>query len=157
MNTFIGNTEAKTDDKGRIFIPAHYRKILSEAGSRHIVMRKDTDNECLVFYPEQVWEQKVRSLRGALDEWEADDQLILMQFMADAEVLDIDNQGRVLLQRKYLEAIGATQEVLFVGMLDRFALWNPQTFAAKRSGQKELADKIREKMRRKAEATSGTK
>ena len=114
-------------------------------------MRKDTDNECLVFYPEHIWNSKVQALRDALDEWEADDQLILMQFMADAEILDTDAQGRILLQKKNLEAIGATQDVLFVGMLDRFALWNPQTFAEKKTGQKELAEKIRERMHRKAE------
>jgi len=137
MNTFIGNTEARADEKGRIFVPAAYRKILAEAGSKHIIMRRDTDNECLVFYPEQVWNEKVQSLRSALDEWDPEDQLILMEFMADAEILDF-------------ETIGASQDVLFVGMLDRFAMWNPQTFAERRAGSKELADKIRERMHRAA-------
>lgn len=150
MNTFIGNTEARADEKGRIFVPAAYRKILAEAGSRHIIMRRDTDNECLVFYPEQVWNEKVQSLRAALDEWDPEDQLILMEFMADAEILDTDSQGRILLQKKYFETIGASQDVLFVGMLDRFALWNPQTFADRRAGSRELADKIRERMHRAA-------
>ena len=47
MNTFIGNIEARLDGKGRVFIPASYRKILAEMGSTHIVMRRDTDNECV--------------------------------------------------------------------------------------------------------------
>jgi len=151
MNTFIGNIEARTDEKGRIFIPAAYRKILAEAGSRHLIMRRDTDNECLIFYPEQVWNGKVQALRSALDEWDPDDQLILMQFMSDADILDTDSQGRVLLAKKTLESIGAGSDVLFVGMLDRFALWNPQTFAAKKSGEKDLAERIRAKMRAKKE------
>ena len=58
MSTFIGNIEARLDEKGRIFVPAAYRKILGEEQSRRIVMRRDTDNECLIFYPESVWNRK---------------------------------------------------------------------------------------------------
>lgn len=147
MSTFIGNIEAKTDEKGRIFIPASYRKILSEQNSRRIIMRRDTDNECLIFYPEQVWNEKVSALRQALDEWDPEDQLILMQFMSDAETLETDNQGRILLNKRNLESIGAHGELLFVGMLDRFALWNPQTFTEKKLAQHELAERIRQKMK----------
>ena len=139
------------DEKGRIFIPAAYRKILAEAESKRIVMRRDTDNECLMFYPEAVWNEKVETLRAALDEWDPEDQLILMQFMADAEYMDLDGQGRILLQKKNLETIGAQQDVLFVGMLNRFALWTPENFAAKRLSQSELAARLRAKMKRKNE------
>ena len=135
MQTFVGNIEGRLDEKGRIFVPAAYRKILSELESKRIVMRRDTDNECLMFYPESVWNEKVEALRAALDEWDPEDQLILMQFMADAEYMDIDGQGRILLQKKNLETIGAQQDVLFVGMLNRFALWTPENFAAKRLSQ----------------------
>ena len=146
MGTFIGNIEAKTDEKGRIFIPSSYRKILSDMLSRRIIMRRDTDNACLIFYPEQAWNQKVESLKAALDEWNPDDQMLLMQFMAEAETFETDTQGRILLQRKTLESIGADKTLVFVGMLDRFALWDSTTFAEKRISQKELANKIREKM-----------
>lgn len=147
MSTFIGNIEARLDDKGRIFIPAVYRKILNEMESHRIIMRRDTDNECIIFYPEQVWNAKVGQLRSALNEWDPDDQMILMQFMAKAEILEMDSQGRILLQRKNVETIGAQQDVLFVGMLDRFALWSPSVFKDKQLSQKDLADRIRNKMK----------
>ena len=149
MQTFVGNIEGRLDEKGRIFVPAVYRKILSEADSKRIVMRRDTDNECLMFYPEQVWNEKVEALRQGLDEWDPEDQLILMQFMADAEYLEMDGQGRILLQKKNLETIGAQNDVLFVGMLNRFALWTPDNFAAKKLSQSELAARLRAKMARK--------
>ena len=148
MQTFIGNIEAKLDDKGRIFVPAVYRKTLAEMGTKLMVMRRDTDNECLMFYPESVWNEKVEQLRQTLDEWDPEDQLILMQFMADAEYLEMDGQGRILLQKKNLETIGAQNDVLFVGMLNRFALWAPDTFAAKKLSQTELAARLRAKMKK---------
>lgn len=149
MQTFVGNIEGRLDDKGRIFVPAGYRKILAEWESKRIVMRRDTDNACLMFYPEAVWNEKVEQLRAALDEWDPEDQLILMQFMADAEYMEMDGQGRILLQRKNLETIGAQQDVLFVGMLNRFALWAPENFAEKRLSQSELAARLRAKMSKK--------
>jgi len=147
MATFIGNIEGKVDEKGRIFVPATYRKILAEWESKRIVMRRDTDNECLILYPEPVWDEKVSVLRNALDEWDPEDQIILMQFMSDAEFLEPDNQGRVLLQKKNLEMIGAKQDLLFVGMLDRFAIWNPEVFAEKKMDLHELATRIRVKVK----------
>ena len=149
MQTFVGNIEGRLDEKGRIFIPASYRKILAEVESKRIVMRRDTDNECLMFYPEQIWNEKVEQLRAALDEWDPEDQLILMQFMSDAEYLEMDGQGRILLQKKNLETIGAQNDVLFVGMLNRFALWAPENFNAKKLSQSELAARLRAKMTKK--------
>ena len=148
MQTFIGNIEARLDEKGRIFVPASYRKILAESESKRIVMRRDTDNECLMFYPEHIWNEKVEQMRQVLDEWDPEDQLLLMQFMADAEFLEPDGQGRILLQKKNLETVGAQDDVLFVGMLNRFALWTPENFANKRLSQAELAARLRSKMKK---------
>lgn len=161
MNTFLGNTEVKVDEKGRIFIPSNYRKILTEMDSKRIVVRRDTDNECLIFYPEPTWNTKVAALRDALDEWNPDDQLILMQFMAEAEILEMDGQGRVLLSGKAErlrggEATGDRQQatdntLLFVGMLDRFALWSPKNFEEKKLSQVDLATNIRKRMVKRVE------
>ena len=146
MSTFIGNIAGRCDEKGRIFVPAVYRRILAENGSKRVVMRRDTDNACLVFYPEEVWNGKVEALRGALNEWDPEDQMLLMQFMSDAEFMEMDGQGRILLSRRILEMVGVEQEVLFVGMLDRFALWSPTQFESRKLEQKELAVRIRAKM-----------
>lgn len=148
MTTFTGNIEAKCDEKGRIFIPAAYRKALSEmypnaAGAKGLTLiaRRDTENDCLIFYPEQVWNEKVGRLRDGLNEWDPTDQLLLMQFISEAEELEADGQGRVLIRG--LKA----GTYVFVGMLDRFALWNPETFAQRRLSSSELAKKIQERMR----------
>ena len=146
MSTFIGKIEAKLDDKGRVFVPAVYRRILSEQGDKRIILHRDLENECLVFYPEHVWNNKVSALQSVLDEWDNNDQLLLMQFVSDAEVLELDNQGRVLISRKTLDTISAGQDLLFVGMIDRFALWNPVNFAEHRLNQSDLAAQLKRRL-----------
>lgn len=128
MNTFLGQYEARLDDKGRTFIPAAYRKILAEYGSGKVVIRRDPANKCLIFYPEQVFNEQAAQLQSKLSRWQGKDRLAIMKFMAGAQYQDPDNQGRVLIQKNDREHIQAESDVLFVGMLDCFALWAPKLF-----------------------------
>ena len=47
---FLGNSEAKTDAKGRVFFPAVFRKQLQTAAEECLILRKDTYQDCLVLY-----------------------------------------------------------------------------------------------------------
>ena len=48
MIQFLGNIEAKADAKGRVFIPATFRKQLQAASEERLVLRKDVYQDCLV-------------------------------------------------------------------------------------------------------------
>ncbi|HJV78036.1 MAG TPA: hypothetical protein VJ602_06590 [Paludibacter sp.] len=147
MSTFIGKYEAKADVKGRIFIPSAYRKLLPNGEKERVVMRKDAENDCLVLFPEQVWNEKVEDFKSRLDEWNPVDQLLLMQFVSDAEWLDIDSQGRVLISKRNLQAIGVENaEVLFVGMIDRFAVWSKTRYEKAKLSSSDFAALLKERM-----------
>ncbi len=157
MSTFIGKYEGKADVKGRIFIPSAYRKLLPGDEKERIIVRKDADNDCIVFYPEHVWNKKLNDLQEKLDEWNPEDQMLLFSFTEDAEWLDIDSQGRVLLSKKNQQAIAlADNEVLFIGMIDRFAVWSKSRYEEVKLSSAQLADKLKEKMLKKSpEGESG--
>ncbi|MCE5331587.1 MAG: cell division/cell wall cluster transcriptional repressor MraZ [Bacteroidales bacterium] len=147
MSTFIGKYEAKADVKGRIFIPSAYRKLLPDGERERIVMRRDAENDCIVFFPEHVWNTKVEGLKANLDEWNPEDQMILMQFVSDAEWLDIDSQGRILIAKRHLQSIAVeSPEVLFVGMIDRFAVWSKARYEQAKMPQADFAKALKEKM-----------
>jgi MraZ protein len=150
MSTFIGKYEAKADIKGRIFIPSNYRKLLPDGGKERVVLRKDAENDCLIIYPEHVWNVKVDEFKSKLDEWNPVDQLLLMQFVSDAEWLDIDSQGRVLLSKKNQTLIGIeNSEVLFVGMIDRFAVWSKTRYDQNKMSPTDFAALLKERMMKK--------
>jgi MraZ protein len=73
--------------------------------------------------------------------------MLLMQFMSDAEMMDTDSQGRILLSKRNLQSIQAEQTIVFVGMLDRFAIWNPEVFADKKINPADLSARIRQRMK----------
>jgi MraZ protein len=147
VSTFIGKYEAKADVKGRIFVPSVYRKLLSGNEKDRLVMLRDVVNECIVLFPESVWNKKVEDFKSKLDEWNSQDQLLLMQFVSDAEWLDLDAQGRVLLSKKHLQSIGVdNSEVLFVGMIDRFAIWSAARYEQSKLSADDFALKLKDKM-----------
>jgi MraZ protein len=146
MSTFIGKYEAKADVKGRIFIPSAYRKLLPDGEREKVVMRRDAENECMILYPEHVWNAKVEQLKATLDEWNPADQMLLMQFVADAEWLDIDSQGRVLIAKRHLQSISVeNSELLFVGMIDRFAVWGKNRYEQSKMSQTDFAKTLKER------------
>lgn len=123
---FIGNIEARTDAKGRVFLPAVFRKELQASGEDSLVLRKDVFRSCLVLYPASVWNEQMDVLRSRLNRWNATHQQIFRQFVSDAEVMSIDANGRILLPRRYLAMAGITQSVRFIGMGDTIEIWSSE-------------------------------
>ena len=69
MARFIGNIEARTDEKGRVFLPATFRRVLQKAGDEKLMLRKDIHQRCLVLYPESTWNEQLDALRARLNRW----------------------------------------------------------------------------------------
>jgi MraZ protein len=123
MEKFLGNTDAKADTKGRVFVPAAFRKILQSSGSSRLVMRKDIFKDCLVLYPENAWNETLEVLRSRLNCWNEEQQNIFRQFVSDAEILEMDASGRMLISRRYQQMTGISSEIRFIGMGDTIEVW----------------------------------
>lgn len=123
MIRFLGNIEAKMDAKGRVFIPAAFRKQLQASAEESLVLRKDVFQDCLVLYPESVWFKTQAELRKRLNKWNARQQTVFRQFVSDAEVMVPDSNGRILIPRRYLQMAGIENEVRFIGMDNTIEIW----------------------------------
>ncbi len=121
---FIGNIEAKTDTKGRVFLPATFRKVLQASGGESLVLRKDVFQSCLVLYPEQIWNEQMDLLRLRLSRWNQQHQLIFRQFVSDVEIVTLDGNGRFLIPKRYLKMADIEQNVKFIGMGDTIEIWS---------------------------------
>jgi len=123
---FLGNIEAKTDAKGRAFLPATFRKVLQTAGEERLVMRKDVFQSCLVLYPESVWNAQMDALRQRLNRWNRQHQQVFRQFVSDVELVTLDGNGRFLIPKRYQRMAAIDQDVKFVGMGDTIEIWSNQ-------------------------------
>ena len=120
---FLGNIEAKTDAKGRVFLPSAFRRQLQSATESCFIMRKDTYQNCLVLYPGNVWKEQMNELRARLNRWNAKHQMLFRQFVADVEIVVLDGNGRFLIPKRYLKLANIDQEVRFIGMDDTIEIW----------------------------------
>ena len=120
---FLGNIEAKTDAKGRVFLPAAFRKVLQASGSETLVLRKDIFQDCRVLYPESVWNEQMDALRSRLNRYNAQHQQIFRQFVLDVESVTLDGNGRFLISKRHLSMAGIQQDVKFIGKGDTIEIW----------------------------------
>lgn len=121
---FLGNIEAKVDAKGRAFLPAAFRKILSATGEEALIVRKDVFQPCLILYPESTWIEQTDLLRSKLNRWDAQQQQLFRQFISDAEQVSLDSNGRFLISRRHLLTANIKQSIRFLGMGDNIEIWN---------------------------------
>ena len=120
---FLGNSEAKADAKGRVFLPASFRKQLQSSAEECLIMRKDTYQDCLVLYPESAWNEQMNELRERLNRWNPKHQMIFRQFVSDVEIITLDASGRFLIPKRYLKLAHIEQEVRFIGMDNTIEIW----------------------------------
>ena len=133
---FLGNIEAKTDVKGRAFLPAVFRKVLQASGSETLILRKDIFQPCLVLYPESVWNEQQDTLRRRLNRYNAQHQQIFRQVVSEVELVTLDGNGRFLIPKRYLQMAGIQQDVKFIGMDDTIEIWaNDKVEATKMSSE----------------------
>lgn len=120
---FLGNIEARTDAKGRVFLPAPFRKMLAASGTENIVLRQDIFENLLVVYPENIWNGLMDQMRERLSRWDRRQQQAYRTFVSNVVCLSLDASGRILIPRSFLEAAGIKQAVRFVGMGDTIEIW----------------------------------
>ncbi len=151
---FIGTIDAKVDSKGRVFLPATFRRTLQgsaegvSSGGKdsgkcetRLIMRKDVFEDCLVLFSEQVWWERLDQLRSRLSLWNREDQSLMRKYVSDAEWLTLDSNGRFLIPKRYLRMAGIEGDVTFVGMDTTIEVWSP-TRLSQQPTDHDLADKI---------------
>lgn len=151
----LGNIEAKVDAKGRVFLPAVFRKALQTAAEETLVMRKDVFQQCLVLYPESVWNTQMDLLRSRLNRWNRKHQEIYRQFVSDVELLTLDGNGRFLIPKRYLRMADISQEVKFIGMGDTIEIWRNAPESQSFMSSEEFGKALQEVMRDTQQTVDG--
>lgn len=150
---FLGNIEAKTDQKGRVFLPATFRKELQREGQETMVLRKDAYQHCLVLYPESVWNKLLTMMRQRLNRWNPQEQQVFRQFISEAEQIVLDGNGRFLISRRSLDFAGINGAVTFIGMDDTIEIWSAENTAEPFMPAEEFGRQLAELMAPQKEKT----
>ncbi len=143
---FTGNTDAKADAKGRLFLPAGFRKILQQVGDERLILRRDVFQQCLVLWPESVWNVQVDMLAARAGTWNRGGRDVLRRFVADAETVTLDANGRLLVPKRYLLWAGIETDVRFIGVDNTIEIWAKQAADSLLESPDELAEALESMM-----------
>ncbi|WP_173391498.1 MULTISPECIES: division/cell wall cluster transcriptional repressor MraZ [Pelistega] len=121
---FQGNSSLTLDTKGRMTIPARYRDVLLTESHGKITITRNLDGGLLI-YPRFEWESR----RKIIMELPSNSRGLQRLLLGNAQDVDIDGSGRVLIAPELRDIAGIVKDVVLVGMGQKFELWAADKFA----------------------------
>ncbi|MGB7271439.1 MAG: division/cell wall cluster transcriptional repressor MraZ [Albidovulum sp.] len=139
---FRGSETFKVDAKGRVSIPAPFRRVIEASdpewkeGLRPniVIVYGDEGQDWLEVYTmraiEEIDDQIEDMQRGSTE------RLWLEELMHGQSIeTAIDDDGRLVLPQKLREKIGLSNEAFFISAGDYFKIWKPDTYKEKASSR----------------------
>lgn len=143
MANFMGSFSHSVDHKGRVNIPTKFRKhIPTEADDDHLVITRGLDG-CLFAYPIHEWRRVDEKLRS-LPLTQQKTRHFIRMLTSQATTLSVDKQGRIAIPKNLLDLAKIESDVLFVGTLDHFELWNPEAYMQCQNGTGQTYEEVAE-------------
>ncbi|MEM7327442.1 MAG: hypothetical protein AAF437_01805 [Pseudomonadota bacterium] len=125
---FVSTFETSLDSKGRVSVPASFRHALA-GGARVFLYPALDGSPCLEGGGEALMQQNQATLLRLSPNTTAR-KVFLNRTVAKAAELKLDDTGRIKIPEKHLEMAGIARDLIFVGAMDRFYLWEPSQYAA---------------------------
>ena len=113
----MGQYNHTIDAKGRLIVPAKYREQLGEA----FVITNGNDG-CLNIYTEEAWEavlEKLQLLPNSRDK-----RVLTRKLVSQANTVEVDKQGRILIPPTLRDHAGLTKDVIFAGANEKIEVWD---------------------------------
>jgi MraZ protein len=120
----MGHAPARIDEKGRLKVPANFRKIMEERYGPDCFITS-TDGERALVYPMPVWFDFQARLAKVPSTSVAKTKL-LERANYFGQVSTIDAQGRLLVPAVLREVAGISDDVVVIGNQDHLIVWNEE-------------------------------
>ncbi len=117
---FEGRSRHTLDEKGRLAIPARFKEILKKRGDSSLVVTNLST--CLVAFARDDW-QRIKEKAVGLPIFDAAANTYIRYFISGAVECPL-RQGRILISPDLRELAGLSKEVVLVGHLTRFEIWD---------------------------------
>ena len=128
MPLFVSTFVNKLDAKGRVSIPAPYRQILAQQETGPLYCIPSFVSPSLEAFGNALlskFEQRLNAYDPLFSEnYDEEAQVVL----AAAQPLNFDDEGRVRLPDDLIQYAGITDRVAFVGLGQKFQMWDPVRF-----------------------------
>ncbi|WP_082152616.1 division/cell wall cluster transcriptional repressor MraZ [Candidatus Rhodobacter oscarellae] len=133
---FRGEFHQKVDGKGRVSIPAQFRRVLA-AGDPNadgndpefVIVYGDHRRSYLECYTVEAIDE-VDDQISALPRGSVERRMLERLFSGQSLSTNVDETGRLVLPAKLRQKIGLDTEAFFIATGDTFQIWKPETYEA---------------------------
>nr|WP_241080200.1 division/cell wall cluster transcriptional repressor MraZ [Natranaerofaba carboxydovora] len=136
----MGEYNHTIDNKGRIIVPAKFRKDLGES----FVLTRGLDS-CIFIYPQSEWKQLEQKLK-ALPLTKGDARAFSRFFLSGATECALDNQGRIQIPENLRFHADLKKEVVVIGVSSRVEIWSKENWKDYQSEAEESFENIAEEI-----------
>jgi MraZ protein len=126
---FRGNHPTRVDEKGRLKIPAEFKRVIDEKYSQQFYITS-LDGDVAQVYPFEEWERIEQKLAG-LSTFNPTKKKFLSKVNYWGQVVEMDGQGRLLIPQLLREAARIKGEVAVSGYQTYLEVRNIETYQQK--------------------------
>jgi len=114
------------DEKRRVQIPAKWRSVEPTAELTLILWPRCAAGACLMVLPPKQMAQLMRDIDAMPN---GDEKTRLKRIIGrGSEQAALDKSGRICLPEEMAKEAAIEDKAVFVGLLDRFEIWNPERY-----------------------------
>ena len=125
MAIFSSKYPVTVDGKGRVVLPASYKKEFGDAVETVFAIEKDLQNRCLNIYPRASWEEHSKELESRIDRKDPVHRKFIDRYYEEIHQVPMAENGRLNIPDEMLDYAGITKEALFTGQGKKIRLWDP--------------------------------
>jgi len=137
---FIGEYSHSLDDKGRLAIPAKFRRELLKGA----VVTRGLDN-CLFLYTKSEWQKLVEKL-STLPIGQSDSRAFARLMLAGAMDVNLDKQGRIILPEYLRKFADLKKKTIIAGLFNRLEIWDDTKWDVYKTQTEATSNEIAERM-----------
>lgn len=141
---FQGHASINIDEKGRIIVPAKFRKHILPEANNILNATLGRDN-CIWLFPSYEWSKLLQTL-DKVNSYTKDEVAMKRHMLFYADECVLDTQHRILVPQQLLQIVNIKKDVLLIGQLERIELWNPATYEKYLKGNTDTYEDVMEKV-----------
>lgn len=146
MVRFSARYNALIDDKGRVVLPAAFKKAMGDLAEEPLVVEKDIYKECLNIFPEKYWNQRLDAIEKQLNQFDEEDDDLLADLYENYTTVTLAPNGRINIPSDFLDHAGIRRDVVLVGKGKSIRVWDEEKYNEAKKVRKPLRDMFRERL-----------
>jgi len=140
---FIGEYHHAIDKKNRLTIPSPFRQQLNR-DKNELIITMGLDKS-LFLYSFSEWKNLEQRLKN-LSTTQSNTRAFLRIFSSGAHLVQLDNQGRIVLPQSLKDFAGIKEKVAIIGAFNKIEIWDEKEWDKYYQSKQEIFEELSEKI-----------